>query len=61
MADERLKDLNWLLVFVVGKAGPGTKDDELNKAEARQHNDMLIGNITDSYINNAVKFFMAQV
>ena len=61
LEDKRLKDLRWLLVFVVGKAGPGTNDDELNKAEARQHNDMLIGNITDNYINNVVKFFMAQV
>ena len=61
VTDERLKDLRWLLVFVVGKAGPGTNDDELNKAEAREHNDMLIGNITDNYINNVVKFFMAQV
>ena len=61
LGDERLKDLRWLLVFVVGKAGPGTNDDELNKAEARQHNDMLIGNITDDYINNVVKFYMGQV
>lgn len=49
MENEGLKDLRWLLVFVVGKAGPGTNDDELNIAEARQHNDMLIGNITDKY------------
>ena len=34
LGDDRLKDLTWLLVFVVGKAGPGTNDDELNKAEA---------------------------
>ena len=61
LEDERMKDLRWLLVFVVGKAGPGTNDDELNKAEAREHNDMLIGNITDNYINNVVKFFMGQV
>ena len=61
LGDERLKDLRWLLVFVVGKAGPGTNDDELNKAEAKQHNDMLVGNITDDYINNVVKFYMGQV
>ena len=61
LEDGRLKDLKWLLVFVVGKAGPGTDDDELNKVEARKHNDMLIGNITDNYINNVVKFFMGQV
>ena len=58
---ERMKNLRWLLVFVVGKAGPGTNDDELNMAEARQHNDMLIGNITDNYINNIIKFYMGQV
>ncbi|XP_028392792.1 beta-1,3-galactosyltransferase brn-like [Dendronephthya gigantea] len=59
--DERLKHLRWLLVFVVGKAGSRTNDDELNIAEARQHNDMLIGNITDNYINNVIKFYMGQV
>ena len=51
LGDERLKDLRWKLAFVVGKAGPGTNDDELNMAEARQHNDMLIGDIIDNYIN----------
>ena len=61
LRDEKLKDLRWLLVFVVGKVGPGTNDDKLNMAEARQHNDMLIGNITDNYINNVVKFYMGQV
>ncbi|CAB3987598.1 beta-1,3-galactosyltransferase 5-like [Paramuricea clavata] len=61
LGDERMKNLRWLLVFVVGKARPGTNDDELNMAEARQHNDMLIGNITDNYINNVVKFYMGQV
>ena len=59
--NEKVKDLKWLLVFVVGKAGPGTNDDELNMAEARQHNDMLIGNITDNYINNVIKFYMGQL
>ena len=59
--DTKLKDLWWELVFVVGKAGPETNDDELNMAEAKKHNDMLIGNITDNYINNIVKFYMGQV
>ncbi|XP_028392735.1 beta-1,3-galactosyltransferase 1-like [Dendronephthya gigantea] len=59
--DERLKNLRWLLVFVVGKAGTGTNDDELNIAEARQHNDMLIGNITDNYINLILKVYMGLV
>jgi hypothetical protein len=61
LGDERLKDLRWLLVFVVGKAGWGTNDDELNRAEARQYNDMLIGNITDNYINNVIKLYMGLV
>ena len=61
MGDERLKDLRWLLVFVVGKAGRGTNDDELNRAEARQYNDMLIGNITDNYLNNVIKLYMGLV
>ena len=61
LTSETLKSLNWLLVFVVGKAGPGTNDDELNMAEARKHNDMLIGNITDNYMNNIVKFYMGQL
>ena len=61
LSDKRLKDFTWLLVFVVGKTGRRTKDDELNIAEAKHHNDMLIGNITDNYINNVVKFYMGQV
>ena len=61
LLDERLKDLRWLLVFVVGKAGPGTNDDELNMAEARRHNDMLIGDIEDSYINLILKVYMGLV
>ena len=61
LGDERLKDLRWLLVFVVGKAGRGTNDDELNRAEARQYNDMLIGNITDNYLNNVIKLYMGLV
>ena len=61
LSDKRLKDLAWLLVFVVGKSGRGMNEDELNIAEAKQHNDMLIGNITDNYINNVVKFYMGQI
>ena len=61
MADERLKDLRWILVFVIGKAGPETNDDELNMAEARKYNDMLIGNIADNYLNNIVKLYMGLV
>ncbi|XP_028392415.1 beta-1,3-galactosyltransferase 1-like [Dendronephthya gigantea] len=61
LGDGRLKDLRWLLVFVVGKAGPGTPDDELNEAEARRYNDILIGNITDNYINNIIKLYMGHL
>ncbi len=57
LGDKRLKDLMWILAFVVGKAGAG-RNDESNMAEARQHNDMLIGNITDTYLNNIVKLYM---
>lgn len=56
-----LRDLKWRLVFVLGKAGPGTHDDELNAIEAEQHNDILIGNINDNYLNNIIKFYMAQL
>jgi hypothetical protein len=58
LGDKRLANLRWSLVFVVGKAGAKTNDDELNLAEARHHNDMLIGNITDNYKNNIVKLYM---
>ena len=48
LGDERLKDLRRKLAFVVGKPGPRTNDDELNMAETRQYNDMLIGDIIDN-------------
>ncbi|XP_028418813.1 UDP-GalNAc:beta-1,3-N-acetylgalactosaminyltransferase 1-like [Dendronephthya gigantea] len=57
--DKRLKDLNWLVIFALGKAGPGrNKDDELNMAEASRHNDIMIGNITDNYYGNIIKLYM---
>ena len=49
------------MVFVVATAGTGTEDDKLNMAEARENNDMLIGNITDNYLNNVVKLFMGKI
>ncbi|XP_028392343.1 beta-1,3-galactosyltransferase 5-like [Dendronephthya gigantea] len=61
LGDGRLKDLRWLLVFVLGKAGPGTRDDELNEAEARRYNDMLIGNITDNYVNVIINLYMGRL
>ena len=45
---------------ILGKAGPGTDDDKLNAQEAKRHNDILIGNIDDNYINN-IKFYMGQL
>ena len=61
MSDQNIKHLRWLLVFVVGKAGQETDDDQLNLNEARQNNDMLIGNIEDNYINNIIKFYMGHI
>ena len=61
LEDKRLKDLKRILVFVVGKAGTETNDDELNMAEARKYNDMLIGNVTDNYLNNIIKLYMGLV
>ena len=61
MNNAAVKNLKWKLVFVLGKAGPGTNDDELNEEEAKQHNDMVIGNIEDNYINNIIKFYMGQL
>ena len=43
-------------MFVLGKVGGRTKDDEMNAAEAKQVNDILIGNINDKYLNNTIKF-----
>ena len=48
--------VKWKLVFVLGKAGPGTDDDKLNAEEAKRYNDILIGDIHDNYINNIIKF-----
>ena len=61
LRNNKLKHLRWLLVFVVAKAGKGTEDDKLNMAEARENNDMLIGNITDNYLNIVVKLFMGKI
>ena len=61
MSDQNIKHLRWLLVFVVGKAGQGSDDDQLNLNEARRNNDMLIGNIEDNYINNIIKFYMGHI
>ena len=55
----KIKDLKWILVFVLGKAGG--EDDKRNIEEAKKHNDMLIGNIEDNYLNNILKYYMGQL
>ena len=55
----QLRDKKWILVFVVGKAGK-EEDDKKNMEEAKEHNDMLIGDIDDNYLNNILKFYMGQ-
>ncbi len=54
-----VKDLKWILVFVLGKAGG--QEDERNIEEAKIHNDMIIGEISDNYLNNILKFYMGQL
>ena len=50
------KNLKWLLVFVLGKTG--TPEDVANAREAKEYNDMLIGDIVDNYVNNIIKLYM---
>ena len=52
-------DLKWILVFVLGKAG--SQEDERNIEEAKIHDDMIIGDINDNYLNNILKFYMGQL
>ena len=59
MNDTRVKDLKWILVFVLGKAGKD--EDERNIEEAKQYNDMIIGDINDNYLNNILKLYMGQL
>ena len=59
MNNDTLKDFRWILVFVLGKTGG--EDDQLNIQEAREHNDMIIGDIIDNYLNNILKFYMGQI
>ena len=61
MNNPKLSNLKWILVFVLRKVGRQTKDGETNAAEAKQVNDILIGNINDNYLNNIIKFYMAQL
>ena len=60
MNNTKLKDLNWILVFVLGKAGVEV-EDKRNIEEAKLHNDMIIGDISDNYLNNILKFYMGQL
>ena len=59
MNDTNLKDLKWILVFVLGRADD--MENRRNMAEAMQYNDMIIGNINDNYLNNIMKFYMGQL
>ena len=59
MKNSTVNNLKWILVFVLGKAGG--QEDERNIDEAKKHNDMIIGNITDNYLNNILKFYMGQL
>ena len=59
LRNNSLKDLKWLLVFVLGKASK--EDNKQNIQEAKVHNDMIIGNIEDNYLNNILKFYMGQL
>ena len=61
MNNSKIKNLKWKLVFVLGKAGPGTDDDKLNAEEAKRYNDILIGHIDDNYLNNIIKVYMGQL
>ena len=58
--NSRVKDEEWILVFVLGKAGI-KEEDERNIEEAKQHNDLIIGDIKDNYLNNVLKFYMGQL
>jgi hypothetical protein len=60
MNDPKLKDLKWILVFMLGKAGVEV-EDKRNIEEAKLHNDMIIGDISDNYLNNILKFYMGQL
>ena len=59
MNDIRVRDLKWILVFVLGKAEK--EENERNIEEAKKHNDMIIGDISDNYLNNVLKFYMGQL
>jgi hypothetical protein len=58
--NSRVKDKEWILVFVLGKTGI-KEEDERNIEEAKQHNDLIIGDIKDNYLNNILKFYMGQL
>ena len=60
MENPKLRNLKWMLVFVLGKV-VSEEDNKRNKNEAIEHNDMLIGDIDDNYINNIIKLYMGQL
>ena len=56
ISDPKNEQYDWRLVFMLGKTN--TKDGILNVKEAERHNDILIGNIFDNYLNNTLKVYM---
>lgn len=56
----RLTSHKWILVFSLGKAGE-VSEDGANAKEAELHNDILIGEFQDLYINNIIKIFMGKL
>lgn len=58
---ENLKtDKKWLVLFSIGKVYDD-KEDGLILDEANKHNDLLVGDFKDFYLNNVVKTFMGQL
>ena len=58
LKDPEIKEYDWNLVFMLGKAGPDSKDDIANQEEAEKYNDILIGDFNDQYANLTIKVFM---
>ena len=59
LKNPKLKNHQWILVFSLGKGD--TADDKANAEEAKIHNDVLIGNFEDNYINCVMKSFMGRL
>lgn len=57
---ERNTTHRWILAFSLGKADNQT-ENEANLEEAKIHNDLLIGDFRDHYLNNVVKVYMGEL